>query len=360
MAKSKGRRPNPSFKFGLFPKEVETRNGAIKTKVGITQSFPPRSRLFFQKQVALGIASIDDLKKEKLHQDLLLRLEKKFFELRFLFQKRDVLDENFKLLDSWIKLWETHYSHHDFQYQRLIQLQVDAREIEDQIRSVDDSIPVVYRELMELAWLEPLEVQKPLFHEKVSDLSLELSLDANIDLLLIEASLKKQGFRIDLAKSFFKPKMRLGTEFTQIDSSRVGPTQGEDAWMISLGVEWVIDKQRVRDQVSAANFSHQALLSTKDYKTRDLQVQWERASFAVNDARKQFQLTKDDLIPRTREALDSIQANYITRSKGIDFFSLLGHLRKLLELSLAMELHTKEYFQARAVQKRILGIIEEN
>lgn len=360
QADSAGRRPDPFIKFGLFPKEVETRNGAMKTKIGVSQALPPRSRLHFKKRVAQGVASIQELNKTKLFQDLLLMLEKKFFMYNFMFKKRDVLDENLKLLNSWIKLWGTHYSHHNFQYQRLIQLQVDAREIEDQIRSVNEAIPIIYEELMELAWTTPSQAVKPVFKQAISNTDLTLKLKNNIELLLLDEALKKQTAKTNLAKSFFKPKYMLGTEWTQIDSDRPGATQGEDAWMISLGMELVLDKNRVRNRVSSENLKKQAILSKREYKRRDLEVKWKRFSFELDNARKQYLLIKDDLLPRTREALDSIQARYTTQSKGMDFFSLLGHLRKLLKLSLAMEVHYKDYFQARAEQKRILGNIEEN
>lgn len=360
QAKSEGRLPNPFIKFGLFPKELSTKNGLTKSKLGVTQVLPPKSQLYFKKQIAIGSVGIEELKKEKTLQDLMLQLEKTFFKYNFLHQKKEVLSENFKLVNSWINLWKTHYSHHDFQYQRLIQLQVDAREIEDQIRSVKEQLPVVYEELRELAWLDEELLQTVKFDEEISNINDNLNLDNNIDLLIIDASKKIESSKLKFEHSFYKSKYILGSEWTMIDADGIGANQGNDAWMISVGMELVLDKNRVKNRVNSKKHMLQSLVRKRDYLNRHLKTQWSKSLFKLSDARLQYQLIKEDLVPRTREALDSIQANYITQSKGIDFFSLLGHLRKLLKLNLEMKNQYKNYFQAKAELKRILSTIGEN
>ncbi|PCJ18201.1 MAG: hypothetical protein COB02_11475 [Candidatus Cloacimonadota bacterium] len=360
QAKSEGRLKNPMVKLGVFPKEVATKNGNMKYKFGVSQVLPPKSQLFFKKQIVLGLVSIEELKKEKLLQGLLLKLEKTYFLYNFLFEKKLVLEENLHLINSWIKLWETHYSTHDFQYQRLIQLQIDAREIKDKIRSVHQKIPVVLEELKELAWLDLDSIKLSKSLKKVSKIDLILGLDSNIDLLIIDANQKKKKSQIKFENSFFKPKYVVSSEWTMIDANGLGQNQGDDAWMISLGMELVLDKNKIKNRVSSKKVQFKSLQTKRSFKQRSLKVKWNTISYQVNDARAQYQLIKDDLIPRTKEALESIQTNYMTQNKGIDFFSLLNHLRKLLKLSLNMKIQYKNYFQAYAEQKSILGIIGEN
>lgn len=356
-ARSKGRKPDPFLKMGLFPKAVETRNGAMKSKLGISQVFPPGSRLHFEKQLFLDAVSVEELKKQKLFQDLVLKLETKFLAYQFQFKKKEVLQENLKILEAWIKLWESHYSHHNFAYQRLVQFQVDAREIEDQIREVDERIPVLFQELMQLSWQSKNEIELPQFNGIITSKIPEFTISGNPQILILEAELKKQKSRLELSKSFYKPKYMLGTEWTQIDSNRTGPGQGDDAFMVTLGVDLVLDRSRVRHRVQGDEFKFKAIEERMRYKQRSLEIEYQDASFRKTNARKEFLLIRDDLLPRTREALDSIQASYTTKSKGMDYFSLLGHLKKLLKLSLAMEKHYKNYFQADAKLRHISGTI---
>ena len=119
-ARAEGRLPNPWVQFGLFPKEIETKNGSTKSKLSLSQVLPPKSQLSLKRKIAFGWVQIEELKREKTYQELLLEIENTFFEYNFLYQKEEVLRENLKLIQSWVKLWETHYAHHNFQYQRLI------------------------------------------------------------------------------------------------------------------------------------------------------------------------------------------------------------------------------------------------
>lgn len=359
-AKSLGRLPNPLLKYGLFPNEISTKNGLIKSKVSISQEIIPKARLHFKKQAALNVVNTEQLQKDKTLQDLILNLEKTFFTYNFLSEKVEILQDNLKLVNSWIKLWETHYSHHNFQYQRLIQLQVDAREIEDSIRSVQDQIPIVYQELMELAWIESSEPQKVKFNREIIAIDKEFDLETNIDLQIISSLENEASTKVKLANSLYKPKYSLASEWTMIESNGTGVDQGKDAWMVSLGMELVLDKRRVEHRVDSAKSKVQSLQHKKNYIKRHLRTQFKKKLFKLKDARLKYQLIKDDLLPRTREALDSIQASYTTQSKGIDFFSLLSHLRKLLKLNLDMSQQYKNYFQKDAELKRILGKIGEN
>lgn len=352
--RSEGRLPNPSMQFGFFPK-----NGFTKSKVGFTQVLPPQSQLYFKKKIAIGELDLEILTKEKTLQDLMLQLEKVFFDYHFLYEKRDVLVENLKLLNSWVKLWKTHYSHHDFQYQRLIQLQIDAREIEDQIRSVKDQLPVVYQELLQLAWIDQTEVKRVFFDKKITDTKLKLDLNNNIDLLLIDAMKKKEDSSLKFQKSFHKSNFTIGSQWT-INDDRAAMNSGNESWMISLGMELVLDKNRVKSRVDSKRFILQSLQSKHAHLSRDLHTKWSKNLFKMNDSRLQYFLIHEDLLPRTKEALDSIQSNYFTQSKGVDFFSLLEHLRKLLKLSLEMKNQYKNYFQTKAELKRILSNIGDN
>jgi|GEM_PF-1629850 len=354
-ARSLGRKPNPELKLGYWLEPVETRAGAMQAKLAYSQALPPKSRLLQEKKVSLEELTIQELQTSKLIQDLQRQVRDKFFEYNYLQRKAEILQENLKIVESFAKLWETHYSHHDYRYPRLIQLQTEITQIQDQVREVEEMIPVVYEELMTLSWKDSGKAMKTNFQQKVIEVDSKFKSSRNIDLSILKARLKKQQEKLKLAKTFFQPKKTAFMEYTGINNNAPGSLSGQDAWMIGVGVELVLDKNRVKQKVSANEKMEEALELKILHKTRELQTQWKRASYRVENARKKFQLCDSELIPRTREALEALQINYSSQNKGMDFFALLDNLRKLLSLNLEKELHFKEYFQARAQQIRLLG-----
>lgn len=346
-------RPNPKLEIGYFIEPVETRVGAMKSKVGISQALPAKSRLNLKKRVQLENVEIAQLEKERLVQELKLQATLKFFEYLYLHQKLRILEDNLKIVQSWSKLWETHYSHHDFRYQRLVQLQIEATQIQDKIREVSESIPNTFQELANLSWLEQSQAIPPSFDSKVKKDQLSFDPSSNIELLILDVEQKKQRLKVSLERSFFIPSKTLRTDWTMIDS-RNG-TGGEDAWMIGLGMEILLNKSETKSRVEGQERLLEALNSKREYLLSNLESDFLSLQFQSHNSMKKLELYRDDLIPRTKESLDSLQINYSSQNKGMDFFGLLDTLRKLLSLNLELEAIKKNYFQARARQYRLLG-----
>lgn len=352
---SSGRKPNPEFKFGYWIEPVQTRAGAMQTKLSLSQTLPPKSRLLQEKKVSLEELGLQELQTRKLVQDIERKVRIKYFEYNFLVRKVQILKENLKIVQSFAKLWETHYSHHDYRYPRLIQLQTEATQIQDQIRETEELVPVVYEELMTLSWRDPDQPLKTDFQGKVSKVNSSFDSSKNIDLSILKAELAKQREKSKLARTFYQPKKIALLEYTGIDNNAPGTLAGQDAWMVGVGIELILDKDRVSQKLGASRKMEEALELQILHKTRELETRWKRASYQVENARKKFLLCKTELIPRTSETLEALQINYGSQNKGMDFFALLDNLRKLLSLNLEKELHFKEYFQARAQQIRLLG-----
>ncbi len=353
IAKYADTKPNPKLEIAYWLEPIKTKQGPTNKKLSLSQKILPQSKLKLRKRVELGNVEILELENVKIKQDLKYELSKRFFEYHFLFKKQDILKHNLKLVQSWAKLWETHYSHHNFRYPKLVQLQIEITRIRDKIREVKELIPIVYLQLMSSSDLSESAVRTPVHDNELVRYDLNDNADDNIDLLILQSKLHRQTLYKSLERTSFIPKKTIKSELTSINSPN-----GSDAgnpWMIGFGVDIILNKAQIRSKVASQQAAVKALEIKISYFKSGTETRLRDTIFRINNNLKRYLILKNELLPRTQESLDSLQVSYSSQTNDMDFFGLLETLRTLLDINLEIESVRKIFFQELAEFQRLSG-----
>ena len=353
LAKYADTKPNPKLEMAYWLEPIQTKQGPTNKKLSLSQKILPPSKLKLRKRVELGNVEILELENLKIKQDLKYELSKTFFEYHFLFKKLDILKQNLKLVQSWAKLWETHYSHHNFRYPRLVQLQIELTRIQDQIREVNELIPIVYQQLMSSSDLNESTVRIPIHESKLMQYDLSHKADNNIDLLILQSKLQRQTLNKSLERTSFIPNKTIKSEITSIDSPH-GADVG-NPWMIGLGVDIILNKAQIKSRVASKQAAVKASEIKITYFKSGTEAKLKDVIFRINNNLKRYLILKNELLPRTQESLDSLQVSYSSQTNDMDFFGLLETLRTLLDINLEVESVRKIFFQDLARFQRLSG-----
>ena len=353
MAQYADTRPNPKLEIGYWLEPIQTKAGPTNSKVSLSQKILPRSKLRLRKRVELGGVKILELETIKTIQNLKYDATKMFFEYNFLYKKLKILRQNLKLVESWTKLWETHYSHHNFRYPRLVQLQIEMTRIADQIREVEELIPNLFQQLTSLVDLQITRPLKPFYKDDLIEYDFTDNSEHNIDLMILEARLQKQKFNKSLEETSLIPNKTIKTEWTSVASRN--DSDFNNPWMIGIGIDILVNRSQIKANVKSQSSAVKSLQIKLDYLKRDIQSRIRNSMFGINNSRKRYVLLRDDLLPRTQESLESLQINYSSQSNDMDFFGLLETLRALLNINLEIETTKKVYFQEVAQFERLSG-----
>ena len=353
LAKYSDTKPNPKLEMAYWLEPIQTKQGPTNKKLSLSQKILPPSKLKLRKRVELGNVEILELENLKIKQDLKYELSKTFFEYHFLFKKLDILKQNLKLVQSWAKLWETHYSHHNFRYPRLVQLQIEITRIRDQIREVKELIPIVYQQLMSSSDLNESKVRIPIHESKLMQYDLSDKADDNIDLLILQSKLHRQTLYKSLERTSFIPNKTIKSEITSIDSPH-GADVG-NPWMIGLGVDIILNKAQIQSRVASKQAAIKASEIKINYFKSGTEAKLRDVIFRINNNLKRYLILKNELLPRTQESLDSLQVSYSSQTNDMDFFGLLETLRTLLDINLEVESVRKIFFQDLARFQRLSG-----
>ena len=353
MAQYADTRPNPKLEIGYWLEPIQTKEGPTNSKVSLSQKILPRSKLRLRKRVELGGVKILELETIKTIQNLKYDAAKMFFEYNFLYKKLHILRQNLKLIESWTKLWETHYSHHNFRYPRLVQLQIEMTRIADQIREVEELIPNLFQQLISLVDLQITRPLKPFYKDDLIEYDFTDNSEHNIDLMILEARLQKQKLNRNLEETSLIPNKTIKTEWTSVTSRN--DSDFNNPWMIGIGIDILVNRSQIKAKVKSQRSAVKSLKIKLNYLKRDIQSRIRNTIFGIDNSRKRYVLLRDDLLPRTQESLESLQINYSSQTNDMDFFGLLETLRALLNINLEIETTKKVYFQEVAQFERLSG-----
>ena len=102
--------PDPMLMYSYFVRNVETRVGPQRHRLGFSQSFPYPGTLDVMGRVTLKEIEIERVKYEQAVRDLIVDLKLAYYELVYLQQARQIAEQNQQLLDHILKIANTRYA----------------------------------------------------------------------------------------------------------------------------------------------------------------------------------------------------------------------------------------------------------
>lgn len=130
---------------------------------------------------------------------------------------------------------------------------------------------------------------------------------------------------------------------------------GDDEWMLSVGVTLPVWRRRVRAAVEEARLMGGALRHMRRADQFDLEADLGQAWFQLEDARRRYRLYSESLIPQAYRGFESLQSRYAAGAEGSEFLDLLESVRMLLDFQMAQLEAEKDWQSAAAMLERLAG-----
>jgi len=335
--------PDPRFNYGYFIREVETRVGPQRHKVGLSQMFPWFGKLELRGDVALEAANAERQRYEAAKLDLFYQVKRAYYEYYYLGRAIAVTEENIQLVTYLEAVARTKYAAGAPTHAAVIKAQVELGRLEDQLRTLRDLVQPVTAELnaaLNRPSGAPLPIPKSIAEEGVSISDEQLFAwlkERNPQLKAIDSMAAKEKAAVDLAKKNYFPDITVGVDYIETDSALMPGTRdsGKDpvVGMISVNLPIWRDKYRAAEREAKARY--EASLSERSDRENTLVARLQMALYGFRDAERKIALYRDALIPKAEQSLNVTQQAYETGRA--DFLDLIDAQRVLLDFELSYE-----------------------
>lgn len=348
--------PDPSFTFGYFVEQVETRVGPQSRRFGFTQTFPWFGKLRLSGNRAGEQAKAAQQSYERVKSKLLYEVKETYFELFYLGKAIDLTAESVELMKHLESVAQAKFRAGN-DAAEVVSAQVELGKLEDRLKSL-------------LALRVPLRAKFNAILERDPDADLPLPeliepsemrllrealfakmIMSNPELKALEAKLREAEASLKLAQKDFYPDLSLGMDY--IETDRMSGMGGEDAILIRgsfrLPLWW--GKYHAKRREAMANKT--AAMTMHNNRMRRLQAELAMALFAFRDAEQKMHLFGNTLTPLAKNSLDLAEQAY--RSARADFSQLIDAQQELLEIQLAYQRAIADREQRLAQIEMIVG-----
>ncbi len=185
----------------------------------------------------------------------------------------------------------------------------------------------------------------------------ETAILASPDLQAQLAAVDAERSRVDQARLQANPDLTLGATWVDIASAGLSPVaNGRDAFLLNVGVNLPIYRQRISAQVREAEAT--AIAAARQYDSlRDRTLESVKDLYTKASSQQQLlQLFQDEIIPKTRQSLEQSLRTY--QVGEIEFVQLIDIWRQWLRYQVTERQLEAELGQTLASLARTVGQIE--
>jgi outer membrane protein TolC len=353
--------PDPKFTYGYFIKEVETRTGPQRQKLGLTQMFPWFGVIEARTDAAAAEAKAAHKRYEAARLELFYKVKDSFYEYAYLAQALDLAKQNLELLKHFEEVARTRYKAAVGSHPDIIRAQIELATLEDKLKTLEElRVPIVAglnsilnrKSDLPLPWPE-----KPQFNLIKIDRSVVTAnmIADNPQLQALDFEVAAAKARIELVRKKFYPDINIGVDWVQTDGALTAGVRdsGKDPVVAILSLNlpiWTDGYKAAQLQAKAQMRSRSA---QKVQSRNDLVMQLEKTLFEYEDSARKVELYKGILIPKAKEMLDASEVAY--KAGTVDFLSLIDAQRTLLEFELSLERVVTTNLQKLAQLEMLIG-----
>jgi cobalt-zinc-cadmium efflux system outer membrane protein len=359
--------PDPRFTYSNYIRKVETRVGAQKQALGLTQTFPWFGKLNLQGEIALRAANAERQRYEASKLDLIYLIKSTYYEYCYIAQSINITKDNLTLVTHFESIARAKYKGGTGLQSAVIKTQVELGKLEDSLLSLQDLIQPITAKL-NMALNRPSHMPLPmpksipeekyhLSHEKL----LSILRTENPSLKALDFMVAKEDLAIKLKKKDFFPNITLGINYIDTDSRSDMdlPDNGKDPVIANLSINLPIWHQKYNAESREAQARYRTALSERTEKENSLIADLEMAIFKLRDAGRKIDLYRDTLLPMAEQ---NVQINQQAFTSDIaSFLDLIDSQRILLGFQLEHKRALSDYAQRLAeIEKLTGGIFERN
>ncbi|MCK5802652.1 MAG: TolC family protein, partial [Lentisphaeria bacterium] len=335
--------PDPKLSYTHYLQEVETRVGAQKQRVTLSQTFPWFGKLRLRGDIAAESAQARWNELEAQRAALALTVKNAYYDTYFLKRSIRVTHDSFELLKSLEIVARERYRTGGA-LAAVMQAQVELGKLEDRLRSQEEFRPVLFARL-NAALSRPVDTEVPWPEElggaedvaaRAKALVRSLA-NTNPDLRKLTTLARRESLAAELADRNRLPDITVGLSAIDTGDSWRSGLQGssDDALMVTVGLNLPIWFGKYRAQRREALARRQALLKRRENQENTLLADAKLALYELEDAERKVGLYRDTLIPKARQSLGVIQQAF--QAGKSDFLNLIDAQRMLLEFELSHE-----------------------
>lgn len=353
--------PNPKLSYSLYLRQVETRVGPQRHRVGVAQAFPWFGTLAARADVATERARGAHAAFEAKQQALFFEVDRWLFEYAYLARAVALTQENLELLRYLESVVRARYTTGAAQHTSVIQLQIEVARLEERLRSLADyRRPLSSRLSAVLNRQDPAPLPWPEAIERVTyNLDAKGLLDVleanNPELHKLSAMARREEAKVGLATKGGWPGFALGVDYIETGSARMAGVEdsGKDPVMATLSLSLPIWRGSVEAAERQASAQQRAAVEERVAKRNTLGAELELALYRVRDAEHRTTLYSQSLTPKAKQAF-SVALSAFASANG-SFLDVIDAERSLLEFKLASERAIADRAIALADIERIIG-----
>jgi len=353
--------PDPQFTYSYYIREIETRVGPQKHKLGIMQKFPWFGKIEARTDAAAAAARAAWKEYEARKLKVFQQVKDAYAEYAYLHRAIEIARENLELLKHFEQVARTQYKAATATHPDIIRAQIETAKIEDTLRSLQElRSPIIAKlnaalnrsDTAELPEPRPL---KPVENEVHRKHLLSMVKNRNPQLQAIRELIKEAEKEVELAEKRRFPDIGVGVSWVQTDEA-VNPGVGDsgtDPVMLTFAMNiplwqesYTAGERQARARARLQRFS-------KREKENVLSAKAQQAFYEFEDSQRKLKLYGDILIPKAEDLLAASETAY---SGGkVDFLSLIDAQRMLLSYRLKYQKSLRDNLQTYAELEMLAG-----
>ena len=347
--------PNTSIGVGYFVSEPETRTGAQRARFSVVQMLPWFGTISARENYAAAMAEAEYMEVAIAKRELALAVARSYFDLYAIGAKREVLEENIRLLTTYERWALTSVEVGKASAVDVLRLQIRLNELRQQKN-------ILHQEyLAEQAHFNNLRNQKEsLAVEVVSELELPEEdpvqsgerLVLNPELLRYDRLYESIQQSEALNQKQSSPDFGIGLDYVPVSERRDVelPDNGKDVIMPMVSLSIPIFNQRFKSVSLQNELRQQEVQLQKDQRLNTLSTALARANSLRAQARISYE-TQQKNLKQARDAEIILSRSYETGT--IDFDDIL----ELQELQLKFQISQIESVKSYYIQSSIINYL---
>ena len=353
--------PDPTFTYGYFIEEVETRVGPQRQKLEIMQMFPWFGELEARTDAAAAAAKAARKRYEAAKLKLFFEVKEAFYEYTYLARALEIAAENLELTRHFEEVARTKYMAAAAGHPDVIRAQVELAKQEDQLTALEElRKPIVARlnavlnrrSLDMLPWPAKEEFRTV---EVSREEMIELLKARNPELEALDFELEAAKSTVEVTKKKFWPDIGVGVSWIDTGGA-VGPAvrgSGNDPIALMLTMNLPIWREGYKAAELQAKANVRKTSQQKTQAENSIVSAAERTLYDFQDSHRKIRLYRDVLMPKAEELLGASEMAY--RAGTIDFLSLTDAQRMLLRYQLYYERAVADNAQKLAELEMLAG-----
>ncbi len=352
--------PDPRFTYGYFIREVETRVGPQRHRVGLSQVFPWFGKIEARTDAAGAAAKAARKRYEAAKLRVFFEVKEAFYEYSYLARAVEMAGESLALVKHFEEVARAKYTAAAAGHPDLVRAQIEQAKLEDRLRSLEELRgpiaarlnAILNREIsLELPWPEREESRSASIDRKEF---IELLKARNPELAALGYELEGARSRVELAGKSNYPDIGVGVDWIATDRSSTDVSDsGKDPVILMFTMNLPLWRESNRAAEMEAKARLRMTSQEKRERENSLAAYGERVLYDFEDSDRKARLYGDVLRPKLEELIEASETAY--KAGSVDFLSLLDAQRMFLEYALLGERAMADRAQRLAELEMLAG-----